>query len=1073
MPFFVFFCAPKPAYVCNVIKYPDTSNLKRTPMKAFISTLRLSFIALMTGVFSLSANAQWNTLSHDATINRGINDLCFISSTGYAAGSRADGVPWGSRGLIYKTIDGGQTWTTIQLPLMIGTDSVMSLKAISFVTPGDGFAAAICYSTNGSSGIYYGAVLKTTDGGNTWTSQFSAKNQITYSNGHTTNFDHIFFSDMYHGVVSGYKTVGTSAYDGISYNTYNGGNNWTMATVWTGSGTQAHASFFHSNGNGSIVGGKPMSLSGPYNGRIALSTDGGNTWSNVFTDNSYGYVDVHYPSTQIGYAIGDSMYYTMPGDANGKLVKTVDGGNTWTAQAYFTNFMPLCVFFTDAMTGYIGGQTAAGNPGLKKTIDGGITWTNEVYPDITGASLITSIDFSTPVTGYAANSYTGSNSIYGNFQQACGVYLGQDTTFCQQQGQLFATPATPGNDYVFSWSPGTGLSDSTAQDPYVSHVNNQQYVVTMTDTVTNCVATDTIVVSSYNWFVGNVYVCPPDSALLDFGPGAANYYWQFFTDTNNVTSSINQNTQTYWATEPGTYLGYANFAGCGSLTSLFTVVDSCTAVFVCGVNAGPDTTFCQQHGQLFAAPASPGNYTFSWSPSTGLDNPNAQNPNVISGANNQTYVVTMSDTANNCTATDTVVVSAYYWQIDTIYSCNNQPVTIDLGPGATQYTYQYTDTSGNGHNGIMPNEYFVATQPAQYLFIAYYPGCGALTSLVTVIDSCNVPVGNVWPGDCNYDLTVNMADVLHIGLAYGATGATRPNATNGWYAQPMSDWAQNYSNCNYKHGDANGDGVIDVNDTLPVALNYSLTHPYRTNPHVNPSSAPQLYLVANYDTVGLQTLVTVDVRCGTSTAPIDSLYGISFRLTSDAGLIDTTLTFVNLNTTWLGTTATNMFNFRKYFRSSGAVDCAESRDDHNNRLNGNGTLATFLIVTTDNLSGIAICHFNITDVTAVTVSQAYLNLTTAGDSVVIDPSQPAGIDAYTVPGALTVYPNPANENVTIQTHKTASLMELTDMRGRVITTITPATTSTTINTAQLAEGIYLIRVHYGDVVTTEKLSVTH
>jgi hypothetical protein len=60
------------------------------------------------------------------------------------------------------------------------------------------------------------------------------------------------------------------------------------------------------------------------------------------------------------------------------------------------------------------------------------------------------------------------------------------------------------------------------------------------------------------------------------------------------------------------------------------------------------------------------------------------------------------------------------------------------------------------------------------------------TSVFTVIDSCTASVANVWPGDCNYDLTANMADALHIGLAYGATGATRPAATNGWYAQPVT-----------------------------------------------------------------------------------------------------------------------------------------------------------------------------------------------------------------------------------------------------------------------------------------------
>src|SRR5204862_289569 len=129
---------------------------------------------------------------------------------------------------------------------------------------------------------------------------------------------------------------------------------------------------------------------------------------------------------------------------------------------------------------------------------------------------------------------------------------------------------------------------------------------------------------------------------------------------------------------------------------------------------------------------------------------------------------------------------------------------------------------------------------------------------------CNAFVANVWPGDCDYNLIANNADVLQIGLGYGTTGATRPSASNSWYAQPMSDWTQNFLNCNYKHADADGNGIVDVNDTLPISLNYGNTHPFRLQPVVAPASAPELYLVANYDTVGLQTLVTVDIRLGTS-----------------------------------------------------------------------------------------------------------------------------------------------------------------------------------------------------------------
>src|SRR5665213_909899 len=232
-------------------------------------------------------------------------------------------------------------------------------------------------------------------------------------------------------------------------------------------------------------------------GKIARSTDGGNTWSTTYTDANHAFSDVCFPTSQVGYAIGNSLFFNQ----SNEIVKTLDGGQTWNVINTFSNFSPNCVYFIDNTTGYMGG---GGTSGILKTIDGGATWTQQTNSN----DRIVSLSFPTPVTGYAVNdscSYTFqfSSSIYGNFpSSSCSVFLGPDTSFCQTQGQLFATPGTPGPNYVFSWSPTIGLSDSTSQSPFVNNVSNQQYIVTMTDTVTHCTATDTIVVSAYEMITG-------------------------------------------------------------------------------------------------------------------------------------------------------------------------------------------------------------------------------------------------------------------------------------------------------------------------------------------------------------------------------------------------------------------------------------------------------------------------------------------------------------------------------------------------------------------------------------------
>ncbi|TND08640.1 MAG: hypothetical protein FD123_2144 [Bacteroidetes bacterium] len=660
-----------------------------------------------------------------------------------------------------------------------------------------------------------------------------------------------------------------------------------------------------------------------------------------------------------------------------------------------------------------------------------------------------------------------------NSSNSCSVSAGPDTVFCQSQNpQLNAVPGTPGNNYIFQWWPSTGLSNPNIANPTVYGVYNQVYTVTMTDTVTNCTVTDTITVSEFHFSVGDTsYSCNNSNVILDFGPGATNYFWQFYTDTAGNTTNLNYTTQTITVNQPGSYTGYATFPGCGALTSVFYVADSCVVTF-CSVSAGPDTVFCQQQGQLNATPGTPGNYTYSWSPAYGLDNPNSQNPNIISGVSNQQYVVTMTD--GNCTATDTVMVSAYYWHIDTIYNCDSSFVTLDFGPGAANYYWQYyTDTAGNTFPINANTQTLAVNQPGSYLGFAFYPGCGALTSIFYVIDSCNVPVGHVWPGDCNYDLTANMADVLHIGVGYNTTGATRPNASNAWYLQPMADWTQNFTNCNYKHADADGNGIINVNDTVPISLNYGLTHPYHFVPEVPvAASTPTLQLVASYDTCGLQTLVNVDIRLGTSSIPVDSLYGIAFRINMDANLIDTMMTTMNFTGSWLGTIGNNMIGFRKPFRSAGIIDACEVRNDQQSFNGGSGSIGSFQIVTTDNLSGIAILHLDVSNVTAITLSEANIPVAIIADSVVIDPTLQTSVPEYETAAGFTLYPNPASGEVFVSTTGASEQIDVLDMVGRTVSSVKTSNRNTRLDLAHLSAGVYLVRVKQGNSIQTQKLTIT-
>lgn len=130
-------------------------------------------------------------------------------------------------------------------------------------------------------------------------------------------------------------------------------------------------------------------------GKILKSINGGTSWSTQTTGTSEDLYAVHFVDTNTGFACG----------SNATAIKTTDGGTTWTP-------MPLPVtasvgfrnlYFIDANTGFIvGGQTTGTGPGtILKTINAGGSWS---ILTTTPASVHTlySIFFTSPTIGYAS-----------------------------------------------------------------------------------------------------------------------------------------------------------------------------------------------------------------------------------------------------------------------------------------------------------------------------------------------------------------------------------------------------------------------------------------------------------------------------------------------------------------------------------------------------------------------------------------------------------------------------------------------------------------------------------------------
>lgn len=76
------------------------------------------------------------------------------------------------------------------------------------------------------------------------------------------------------------------------------------------------------------------------------------------------------------------------------------------------------------------------------------------------------------------------------------AYAGNDTVVCESSDVVLGTSLAYDTFVALNWSPGTLLSDSTAQQPTWTVAQSQDFIINAMDTITGCVDMDTISITS-------------------------------------------------------------------------------------------------------------------------------------------------------------------------------------------------------------------------------------------------------------------------------------------------------------------------------------------------------------------------------------------------------------------------------------------------------------------------------------------------------------------------------------------------------------------------------------------------
>lgn len=307
-------------------------------------------------------------------------------------------------------------WNLIYTPAAAQT--VMAMK---FWDNNTGYHAGVLYSSSTNN------IHKTTNGGTSYTLQSSGWTAQRFMTVWLLSPDTVLMAGNYGKII---KTV-------------NGGNNWT--TVYADTTLQFWGLWFTNPQTGYISGS---------NGKIMKTTNRGDNWTFLTTPTSTILDGIWFVNENTGYVGGANIF-----------LKTTDAGATWINKVglFISPFETAqSVYFSDANTGYYCTNTTNGR--IVKTTNGGDTWT--LINDIANVGAGWDMSFVNPTTGYVCTSA-------GNVLKTtnAGVNWGvQNTPLTENLYQIHFPSVNTG--YIACWS-GKILKTTNGGLTFTGNINSE------------------------------------------------------------------------------------------------------------------------------------------------------------------------------------------------------------------------------------------------------------------------------------------------------------------------------------------------------------------------------------------------------------------------------------------------------------------------------------------------------------------------------------------------------------------------------------------------------------------------
>ncbi|HHH55385.1 MAG TPA: T9SS type A sorting domain-containing protein, partial [Bacteroidetes bacterium] len=348
---------------------------------------------------------------------------------------------------------------------------------------------------------------------------------------------------------------------------------------------------------------------------------------------------------------------------------------------------------------------------------------------------------------------------------------------------------------------------------------------------------------------------------------------------------------------------------------------------------------------------------------------------------------------------------------------------VSIYPGYDTVYVNCEDVAGNNLIVYAPPQDYVGSDRFEIEYCPPNDSCEIIKIDVNVLEESSDTVcpcaatSCVWPGDTDNNGKVNSKDILPIGYYLGETGPARNFATNNWLGLNSTEWnnSQIDNGYNLNHVDADGNGIINTQDTISVIGQYNKVHNLYPSHAVQETEFP-LYLQTDQTSVDSGEVLTFDIIAGDEDYPAKEINGISYTLSLQNYFVDSaSLHHEFYSNSWLTNGGTSI-QFSKQVQT-GQVESALSRIGFPN-VSGIGKIATCDFIVEDDIDGLKRSTgvnsipitVKLTDIVVMNGDGTYTVLPDAETTVMLN------INSEEKPLAknnVLIYPNPVKQELNV------------------------------------------------------------